>query len=80
MGLVMWWVKEDGTVVAIGENTDSVTLRIGEYYKRRRGDYHTVGLRADGTVIAVGEIQHQCDVEDWTDVIAISAGEDIRLG
>ena len=39
------------------------------------GDYHTVGLKADGTVVAVGSnSSHQCDISDWTDIVAISAG------
>ena len=36
---------------------------------------HTVGLKADGTVVAVGANgRGQCDVSGWSDVIAISAG------
>ena len=39
------------------------------------GVYHTVGLKADGTVIAVGSNGWgQCDVSGWTDIVAISAG------
>ena len=40
------------------------------------GHSHTVGLKSDGTVVAVGD-NHigQCDVSDWQDVIAISVGE-----
>ena len=39
------------------------------------GDSHTVGLKSDGTVIAVGENDDgQCDVSGWTDIVAISAG------
>lgn len=38
------------------------------------GAYHTAFLRGDGTVVAFGkEADDRCDVEDWTDVIAISA-------
>ena len=38
------------------------------------GDYHTVGLRADGTVIAAGDNDDgQCDVGGWTDIVAVSA-------
>lgn len=45
------------------------------------GAYHTVGLRSDGTVIAVGDRSFgQCNVEDWTDVIAISASFDHTVG
>ena len=30
------------------------------------GEYHTVGLKGDGTVVAVGRNDYrQCDVGDW---------------
>ena len=30
------------------------------------GERHTVGLRADGTVVAIGDnAAGQCDVDDW---------------
>ena len=33
------------------------------------GSRHTVGLKSDGTVVAVGfNIYGQCDVSDWTDI------------
>ena len=36
---------------------------------------HTVGLRSDGTVVAVGSNRYgQCDVSDWTDIVAVAAG------
>ncbi len=39
------------------------------------GASHTVGLRADGTVVAVGDNYHgQCDTDGWTDVVAVAAG------
>ena len=38
------------------------------------GDYHTVGLKADGTVVAVGDNYcSQCAVSGWTDIVAVSA-------
>ena len=40
------------------------------------GTGHTVGLRADGTVVAVGDNSYgQCNVSDWTDIVAIAAGD-----
>ena len=37
--------------------------------------YHTVGLKSDGTVVAVGDNNYgECDVSDWTDIVAVSAG------
>ena len=39
------------------------------------GCWHTVGLKSDGTVLAVGDNDDdQCDAADWTDIVAVSAG------
>ena len=39
--------------------------------------HHTVGLRSDRTVVAVGENRwEQCDVGGWTDIIQVAAGGD----
>ena len=40
---------------------------------------HIVGLKSDGTVVAVGSnYDGQCDVSDWTDIVAISAGGNFK--
>ena len=45
------------------------------------GYHHTIGLKADGTVAAVGDNEHgQCDVSDWADVVAVAAGGDHTVG
>ena len=45
------------------------------------GSQHTAGLRADGTVVAVGSnFSGQCDVEDWNDVVKIAAGPSATVG
>jgi serine/threonine protein kinase len=42
---------------------------------------HTVGIRTDGTVLAVGsKYSGGCDVEDWQDIVAVSAGEYFTVG
>ncbi len=39
------------------------------------GDDHIVGLKSDGTVVAVGDnIDGQRNVSTWTDIVAVSAG------
>ena len=39
------------------------------------GVWHTVGLRADGTAVAVGYNGYgQCDVGDWMDIIQVAGG------
>ena len=43
--------------------------------------YHTVGLKSDGTVVAVGNNDYvQCDVADWRDIVAVSAGDYHTVG
>ena len=45
------------------------------------GHMHTVGLKADGTVVAVGDNSYdQCEVFDWRDIVAISAGYGHTVG
>jgi alpha-tubulin suppressor-like RCC1 family protein len=40
-----------------------------------------VGLKADGTVVAVGEnYGGQCNVDGWIDIIQIAAGYDHTVG
>ena len=45
------------------------------------GHYHTVGLKSDGTVVAVGRNAHEtCNASEWKDIVAITAGYTITLG
>ena len=48
------------------------------------GNDHTVGLKADGTVVATEYIgdyyDGQCDVDGWTDIVAVSAGDYHTVG
>ena len=45
------------------------------------GASHTVGLKPDGTVVAVGHNNHnQCEVGDWQDIVAVSAGGYYTVG
>jgi alpha-tubulin suppressor-like RCC1 family protein len=42
-----------------------------------------VGLKADGTAVAVGDMNHlwgQCSVSDWTDIVQVAAGLFHTLG
>lgn len=46
------------------------------------GDNHTVGLKADGTVVAVGDNFpcEQCEVSDWENITAIACGPLLTVG
>ena len=42
---------------------------------------HTAGLRSDGTVIATGANEYgQCNVDSWTDIVAVTAGDCYTVG
>ena len=42
---------------------------------------HTVGLKADGTVLATGFAMYgACDVSGWTDIVEITCGDDHTVG
>ena len=45
------------------------------------GEGHTVGLRSDGTVVALGDNDYgQCNVGDWRDIIRVAAGYAHTIG
>jgi len=40
------------------------------------GVWHTVGLKSDGTALAVGaNAKGQCEVGDWTDIVQVAGGQ-----
>jgi alpha-tubulin suppressor-like RCC1 family protein len=76
-------LREDGTVVAVGDNSEGQCDIDGwtDIKKIAAGAKHTAGLKEDGTVIAVGENYHgQCNVVGWTDIIQINAGRYNTVG
>ena len=45
------------------------------------GYYHTVGLKADGTVVILGgNTSGQCNVGSWTDIIRVATGSQHTVG
>ena len=45
------------------------------------GSRHSVGLRADGTVVATGSSEAgQCEVSRWRNIVAIAAGTAHTVG
>jgi hypothetical protein len=70
-------LKADGTVVAVGENSEG-KCDVGDWTDITQVDAgcdHTVGLKSDGTVVAVGDNSvDQCNISDWTDIAQVTAG------
>jgi len=85
------WTGDVGTIGDVNAATTIITMD-GDYSIRANfrpyaspmiaaGALHTVGLRADGTVLAVGwNLYGQCNVGDWTNIVQVAAGEDHTVG
>lgn len=78
-------VKSDGTAVSIGFNSSGYgEHNVGSWRNLvsiSSGFDHTVGLKEDGTVIAIGRNDDgRCNVGDWSDIVAISAGAHHTVG
>ena len=55
---------------------DVMALAVSEGATLACGSYHTVAVKTDGTVVAVGSPSgSECSVYDWTDVAAVATGE-----
>ena len=77
-------LKADGTVVLDKPEWYHLSVDISDWnniVSVSLDDWHVVGLRADGTVVAAGWYEEtddthvgMCDVSDWTDIIAVEAG------
>ena len=76
--------------MAVGDNTYS-QCEVSEWtdiVAIAAGDWHTVGLKADGTVVATGDDgtaflnkdKDCCALEDWKNIVAISAGSGSTIG
>ena len=80
-----------------GSNDEAITLftELGDYkdsaeYTKKwksscrtiaTGDFHTVGLKKDGTVVAVGNNEDgKCNVSGWKDIVLVSAGYSHTVG
>ena len=92
-------LRSDGTVVYTGGNGHEEDYDRHEYDRNgnkeelatwtgiaqiEAGSYHTLGLRADGTVVVTtpeaDEYPDACDVSGWTDIVAIGAGDSFSVG
>lgn len=83
------YLRPDGTVAAEGKSIPSKyanrssRLNVSGWTDivEVSAASHTVGLKSDGTVVAVGVDRYgQCNVDGWMDIISISAGDNSTLG
>ena len=65
------------------ENEVVFELIINEYSRPvlAAGVFHTVGLRSDGSVVAVGNNEKgPCNVSSWSNIVAVAGGLDHTIG
>jgi hypothetical protein len=78
------WTGNVGTIANVNAASTTITMS-GNYsitanlgrvnFMVSAGDLHTVGLKSNGTVLAVGDNEHgQCNVSGWTDIIRVAGG------
>jgi hypothetical protein len=74
-------VTDCKTTITINDHR-SITANFEEvHFMVAASYYHTVGLRSDGTVIAVGDNSTgQCNVRRWTNIIQVAAGSYHTVG
>ena len=78
-------IRKDGTVVYLVEgNTEHGQNNVSGWENMVQlsvGEYHTVGLRNDGTVAAVGSNTNgQCEVSDRENIVSVAAGPSATIG
>lgn len=79
-------LKSDGTVVVSNHGTGNEV----NFYEAREwsdiiaismGGDSLLGLKRDGTVVAVGNLsEEQKSVLEWTDIVAVAAGQNVHVG
>ena len=83
-------VKKDGSIVTSGKRCNAVSdvenwkdiVAVSGARGVSGGPEHIIGLKSDGTVVAAGGKmnRNQCNVSNWRDIVAISAGPFISVG
>jgi hypothetical protein len=80
-GFVMVGVDSDGFVLLDAGRKKYDLSAWENIVEVSEGQSHTVGLKADGTVVAEGNNTYgQCEVSDWSDIVKISAGTNYTIG
>jgi alpha-tubulin suppressor-like RCC1 family protein len=85
------WTGDVSTIENVHAAHTAITMRgsysIGASFERipvpmvEGGAWYTLGLKSDGTVVAVGYNSYgQCNVANWTDIIQVDGGGEHTVG
>jgi len=85
------WTGDVGTIENVDAAQTTITMNgshsITANFERipvpmvAGGGWHTIGLKSDGTVVAVGYNSYgQCNVGNWTDIIQVDGGYEHTVG
>ncbi len=85
------WTGDVGTITNVNAATTTITMSSNYFITANfgwfditqvsAGGLHTVGLKSDGIVVAVGwNDPGQCDVGSWTDITQVAAGDTHTVG
>jgi alpha-tubulin suppressor-like RCC1 family protein len=71
----------DAVITSSLPGTSTVKCGVLSITEVAAGSHHTVGLKSDGTVVALGNNEYgQCDVSGWTDITRVAGGLDHTVG
>lgn len=77
-------IKAFTAIISYSDSAEKIVEMWGSITVRdtiAAGGSHTVGLKADGTVLATGKNNYsQCNVDRWTDIVAIAASINHTIG
>lgn len=63
------------------EDVVNISAGGGEPTEKKRGAGHTVGLKSDGSVVAIGDnTWDQCNVSTWKNIVKVSVGDWYTVG
>jgi len=83
------WTGDVGTIGNINATATNITMQgdyeitasFGATFMVAAGGEYTVGLKSDGTVVAVGDNYYgECDVGGWMDITQVAAGDRYTVG
>ena len=76
-----FFFRADGSIIASGFPNTPFIRDWTDFVSIAFGETHSVGLKADGTIVTTGDNKNgQCDVKHWTDIVSVACGDNHTVG